>query len=464
MVRDVSSSNDPKSARAAAANAYVLTFPLMLVDAVRRSHPIGFHQFHLVTDDSASIAPGLADDDPRVIVSSAWVDLRHEPVVLRLPNTHGRYINLTLIDSMGEPVASLGSRTGEDAGADVALVGPNWRGELASGLRAKRVASEAWIVSRLHAHSALDHAEALEIAQRQRLALPRREGPVRSSLPSLEPAASPCLRQVAEITPALFFHRLGAILDRAPDAHRQAIKERISVFTGELDGPPPAATWSAPFAAALANGFADGLAAIRTAAVAGPRAAGSGWRMLAGSSRSAEPDALSRAARAYASLGAPMREDLLALACDRDETGHPLLGSQRYRLRFPRDGVPPVHDFWWLSVWPPAPLDHRHGIGDRNDLALEPDGSLEILIQTALPDPAHIMNWLPAPEGELSLLMRLYSPRDAALAETWRMPPVERIEAGRRPGRRPRHRARAETEGKPPTHDSRAELAWRSTP
>jgi len=465
VIRDVSSQNESKAARTAAANVYVHAFPLVLADVIRRAHPIGFHQFHILTHESGSLAPGLADDDPRVIVGSAWVDLRQEPVVLRVPNTHGRYINITLIDTIGEPVASLGSRTGEDAGADLALVGPKWRGELPSGLRAKRIGSEIiWVVSRLHAHSALDHTEAMWVAQRQCLAVPRRESKPGAALPNFQAPPTPCLRQVAEVAPAVFFHRLGTILDRAPETSRRRIKDQVSVFTDELGGPPPAA-WSDRFSEALTAGFADGLAAIRTAAAAAASVQTLGWRTLGGGSRETDTGALARAARAYACMGAPMREDLLSFLCDRDEAGRPLMGSHRYRIRFPPDGAPPVHDFWWLSAWPPASFDHRHGLGDRNDLALDPDGSLEILVQSAPPERTHIANWLPAPEGELSLNIRLYSPRDTALARTWRMPPVERLDVGRGTGRRPRLKSRADAAADPsPSKVSRAEIAWRITP
>lgn len=463
MVSDVSSPLESKVARTAAANVYVHAFPLLLADVVRRSHPIGFHQFHILTHESGSLAPGLADDDPRVIVGSAWVDLRQEPVVLRVPHTHGRYINITLIDTMGEPVASLGSRTGEDSGADLALVGPKWRGELPSGLRAKRAGSEiVWVVSRLHAHSALDHTDAMYIAQRQCLATPRRETKARPTLPNFQAPPIPCLRQVAEIPPPLFFHRLGTLLDRAPEVSRQRLKDQVSAFTEVLGGPPPPAGWSPGFAEILAAGFADGLAAIRrTANSAGTQ--NLGWRPVPGGPHDGDTSALARAARAYAGMGAPMREDLLTFLCDRDESGRPLLGSHRYRIRFPPEGAPPVHDFWWLSAWPPASFDHRHGIGDRNDLALEQDGSLEILAQSAPPERTHIANWLPAPEGEMSLTMRLYSPRDAALTRTWRMPPVERLDAGRGAARRPRPKGGTDAPGEP-NRISRATFAWRITP
>ncbi len=66
-----------------------------------------------------------------MIIASAWIDLTDGPMVLRLPPTQGAGFDLTLIDTAGEPFASLGSRTtATTAGVDVAVVGPRWSGDI----------------------------------------------------------------------------------------------------------------------------------------------------------------------------------------------------------------------------------------------------------------------------------------------------------------------------------------------
>ena len=58
--------------------------------------------------------------------------------------------------------------------------------------------------------------------------------------------------------------------------------------------------------------------------------------------------------------------------------------------------MPPVEGFWWLSTKPAAPDDRRHGLGDRSDLTLNPDGSLDLIVQSKPPAVAQI------PEPRLS--------------------------------------------------------------
>jgi hypothetical protein len=462
---------EPDAIRAAAADIFVECFPLLLADAIRRAHPLSFHQFLLVRQDGESLAPGLAEDDVRVVVTSAWIDLSQQPVVVRLPHTEGRYLNLTLFDTAGEPFASVGSRTGDDAGVDLALVGPNWRGELPSGLHAKRAPSELiWGVSRIHAHSILDRPATVALAKRQCLAtLPPAIDQPRTNASTLDSPSTPSLRQVAEVAPATLFHRLDGILDRAPVHDHGALRARISALRAKFDGPPPPSAWTSEFHHALAHGFADGMDAIQTAAQTSSESERMGWPTVPSEAHNSPVNALARAARAYTSAGAPLREDLLILVCERDESGHRLSGSHRYRIHFSKDAVPPVRAFWWLSARPPAGHEQQHGLGSYSDLELNPDGSFDIILQRDPPSADLIPNWLANPEGHFSLIMRLYTPRPAALQGGWRMPPVERIDTGSTGGhgrrvRRWRTPPQPPFTARPPDELEASTLAWRTMP
>lgn len=447
------------SPQEAAAAIFVLCFPLLIMDAVRRAHPMASSRFHLVAADCASLAPGLIEDDPRTVVSSAWIDLSDGPVAVRLPHTRGRHFSFTVTDTAGEPFVSLGSRTGDDAGLDLVLAGPNWRGEVRPGFKAKRSPSDAcWAVSRIHAHSMLDRTEAVAIAKRQCL-LAMNQGTERrwTNDVVLDPLPASYLWQVMEIPPELFFHRLDAILERAPAAFQRSHGAALAALRSFLNGPPPSSAWTSKVRDELARGMDDGLAAIRAAVDRLLVNQGVGWRRLVAIEEQPK-SALDAAARAYVDLGAPPSEDLLTLICDRDETGKVLWGPNPYGIAFPPDALPPVQGFWRLYARPAASAVRR-GVSSRNDLLLNADGSLDLLIQQPPPDAAEVANWLPAPGGELSLVMRLYSPQPAALSGAWRMPPVQRIEPGS--GDRRRDRAGAPLRTGPSGGLQSTPLMWR---
>jgi hypothetical protein len=203
----------------------------------------------------------------------------------------------------------------------------------------------------------------------------------------------------------------------------------VNALLEKLGGPPDATRWSTEFAQALSLGFADAVARITAAAETLRDGEGHGWRAGAETSVGAQPTALERAALAFTRTGAPLAEDVLSLSCDQDSAGRPLSGAGLYRVNFAKDALPPVAAFWWLSAHPTAPHDHRHGIGDRCELALNADGSLDLVIQHRAPRVAQIPNWLPTPESGFSLTMHLYWPRPVALEGAWRMPPVQRLDS-----------------------------------
>jgi len=435
-------SNEPEigsvEARQLAADVFVMGFPLVLMDTVRRAHPIEFNRILLLADNSLALAPGLADEGVRAVRTSAWIDVSERPVVMHLPHMHGRYFSLTLMDASGEPFTSLGSRTGDDTGCDLAIAGQRWRGELTGTLKAKRSPSDlVWAVTRITANSASDRAETEALAGRQCI-VPLREpsegGPSadQGQMRLLEPPASASVQQVIDMTPQTFSHRLNLLVERAAlgsqDARGQAIRTRLAALN-DLGRPLEA---DSDLSRILARGFSDGAAAIRAGAELASQPGASGWRTFGAAPNVGGP--LARAVRAYLDLGGPAPEDVLSLICDEDEAGREFSGAERYRIHFPRGATPPVEAFWSLFVAPRGarggPGGPRRGISDRNDLTSNPDGSLDLIIQHDIPGGVQLMNWLPAPAGAFTLNMRLHWPRPPAISGAWRMPAVERLGSG----------------------------------
>jgi hypothetical protein len=93
---------------------------------------------------------------------------------------------------------------------------------------------------------------------------------------------------------------------------------------------------------------------------------------------------------------------------------------------------PPARYFWSLTVYDknfflvPHPI-HRYEISSHTaGLRYNPDGSLDIYLQSDNPA-GHASNWLPAPTaGQFQVTFRLYGPEPAALGRTYVYPPSER--------------------------------------
>ena len=112
--------------------------------------------------------------------------------------------------------------------------------------------------------------------------------------------------------------------------------------------------------------------------------------------------------------------------------GQVLDGRRKWLLRFPAGQLPPVSQFWSITMYKlPERLlvenpIQRYSIGDRTQgLKRGADGSLEIYLQHENPGPAKVSNWLPAPAGPFFFVGRLYGPGPSALSGQWQLPALQ---------------------------------------
>ena len=125
-----------------------------------------------------------------------------------------------------------------------------------------------------------------------------------------------------------------------------------------------------------------------------------------------------------------------------DSESNALDGSEHaYTLTFAAGQFPPVNAFWSITMYDSkAQLLVENPIGRYlinspmlPSLKNNPDGSLTIYIQNKSPGADRQSNWLPAPNGPIYLVMRLYWPRTTAPsilppgAGSWKPPGVKRV-------------------------------------
>jgi hypothetical protein len=147
-------------------------------------------------------------------------------------------------------------------------------------------------------------------------------------------------------------------------------------------------------------------------------------------------DYLQRARLAGETLGTqvPAQAVYFCASRARSVTTTPLAGIRSYRIRFPADGLPPhgSDGFWSITLYNAAeflvanPID-RYSIGDETPgLALGADGSLTIVASASRPGETDV-NWLPAPSGAFSLVLRVYDPTPQVLDGSWSAPVIRAI-------------------------------------
>ena len=112
-----------------------------------------------------------------------------------------------------------------------------------------------------------------------------------------------------------------------------------------------------------------------------------------------------------------------------DGSGQRLNGANKYVLHFEKGKLPPVNGFWSLTMYNAeyffvANQLNRYTLSQRNNFNLNPDGSVDLYLEHETPVENLQPNWLPAPEGNFNLILRMYWPKEAVLNGSWEPPAV----------------------------------------
>jgi hypothetical protein len=149
-------------------------------------------------------------------------------------------------------------------------------------------------------------------------------------------------------------------------------------------------------------------------------------------------DYLQRALIAAFGWPANLPEDAVYPYAEQDSIGQKLSGANKYTLTFPRGQTPPVEGFWSITMYIddgglwfyPNPLN-KFTVSPRNNLVYNDDGSLSLYFQHESPGREKEANWLPAPDGPFTLMLRMYWPKETPPSilppgkGTWKPPAVK---------------------------------------
>lgn len=369
--------------------------------------------------DTAIITPN--SDTP---YSMLWLDLRAEPMVISVPAVDPkRYYAVQLNDGNTFNYGYIGNRaTGSEAG-DYLVVGPGWQGQTPSGIKKVFRSSTAFSLAifRTQLFNAADMPNVEKVQSGYKAQ------PLSAYLKQPAPAAPPAVEWPKidkDLVKTQFFEYLDFALQFAPAGPEEGpIRAKLASI-----GVGPGKKFnfkdlSLEHKAAIALGMKEGEKKVEQA-VAGMGKNINGWRIGSdfGDRAFFNGNWMLRAAAAKAGIYGNDAAEAMYPMIKTLADGTELDGSKhKYTLTFAKGQYPPVNAFWSVTMYDGKtqlliknPIN-RYLINSPmlSGMKKNKDGSLTLYIQKDSPGKARESNWLPAPDGPIYLVMRLYWPRTA---------------------------------------------------
>lgn len=418
--------------QAIAKEAYLYAFAMMesyrtwygqAVDTESPTYVGGFNRFRHYAQAFTPANRDVVTPNNDTPYSWSALDLRAEPIVVSVPKVTGnRYYVLQFVDLFTFNMAYVGSRTTGNGAGNYLVVGPQWKGKIPKGF--KRVfRSETQILgvlgrTQLNGADDVDAVKAIQAGYKLT--------PLSAFLGKPAPPAPPALDfppyDKARASSHDFITYLNFFLSLAlpPHPSEVALRKRF-----ETIGIGPGREWDASKVdpdtlAAIDAGVAQAQTELKSAIDRTHSSNG-----LFGSRKALGQNYLNRDVAAAMGL----------YGNDLDEAWYGGIvgdGTKPAKLHFAKGQLPPARFFWSVTLYtlPDRFLYEnvidRYSIGDRTkDLKYDAEGGLTIYVGHASPGTDKESNWLPAPAGPYSMVVRVYGPSKAAISGQWKLPPLE---------------------------------------
>jgi len=373
------------------------------------------------------------------IYSTAWLDLRSEPVVVMLPAVSDRYYSLQLVDIYTHNFAYAGTRVTGTAATNVLVAGPYWKGDIPSSIDDvfRSEGNFVYCVMRTAVNSELQgDLDKVQKIQQQYL-LQTLSGYCDTAAPEKisHEDFPPFDQTVADSAGFIgYFNFLLGQLRIHPS--EEELIQSFSVIGVGPDLPFDISDLTEPVREAVESAILEARQEIYHPGTA-MGSITDGWSLpgrIFGNRERMQGRYLIRAAAAHLGLYGNDLEEAYYPSCFFDSDGEPLDASRHnYVLIFSEEQLPPVDPkgFWSITMYDADqfmvqnPL-HRYSIGDRSDLEYGEDGSLVLYLQHQSPGEAKESNWLPAPDGKFTMTLRIYIPSPAGLDPLYCPPAVNK--------------------------------------
>lgn len=430
----------PDEAKQIAQEAYVYAFPIVqnYLSIYQFALDPGGKQYKGPVNHVNNVARVFTPADTGVITPNSdtpysflIMDLRAEPMVVTLPAIDkDRYYSLQLVDLYTNNVGYVGTRTDGNAGGNFLIAGPGWNHDTPRGIqRVVHIDTSlmfAQFRTQLFNPTDIDKVKEIQSGYKAQ--------PLSTYLHQTPPNPAPKLDyppiDSATFQPQ-FWQYTNFLLQFCPtlpsEAALRAKFERIGI---KAIAPWPPADLPKDVVAAVQSGADEARKALDADAMKLTTSVG-----LFGTPQEMAGKYRARALGALAGIYGNSPEEAVYPSYLTDPSGQPFDTSKfNYTLTFPPGQLPPVKAFWSVTMYDMRtrllvenPLN-RYLINSTTlpQLKKNADGGITLYLQHQSPGSDLESNWLPAPNGPMGVVLRLYLPDAQALNGTWVAPPIQK--------------------------------------
>jgi hypothetical protein len=398
--------------------------------------PVGYNQMltnYIKPDQTFIVCP-----NQDVAYGAGFTALDKEPEVIQVPDFGDRFYVYAMYDQRTDEIGRIGKQYGTKPGFYM-IVGPNWNGEPPKGITAVVRSSTdlVFVVPRIFKDATLEDTKAVQLVIDQVVMYPlsKFDGTMKTKdysksphFPAPKPPPNAPKGESKWVNPATYYEELPVVMKEVPPLPGE------EALYGWIKSVWDAAETNPDTKKALVESFV-----AADAELVGPlfqfqyngRSVSNGWTVPANAAEWGT-DYLNRTAISKSSMYQNTAAETQYNLREFDSEGKPLDGHNSYTVTFAKGQVPPVKGFWSLTMYNaekffyPNPLN-RFSLGTKNKtLKYAADGSLTLYLGNKSPGKENEPNWIPAPAGRFSLIMRLYWPDTSVLEGKWLPPEVKK--------------------------------------
>jgi len=432
-----------------AIDAYIYGYPLVTFDMVRQQQtnvavPDAEHapmgqlikmRNYPAVDNHCCAAPN-AD----TLYTMVWLDVSSEPWVLSIPDMGERYYIVPLLDGYSEVFKVASPATTGSKAQTYAITGPGWSGQLPQGVtQVSSPTGMVWVLGRIYCTGTPEDYAAVHALQDKFSVVPlssygKPYTPVAGPVNAKFDMKTAIRKQVDALDVDTYFNYLARLMKTNPptaqDAPIVAQMAKIGLVPGQDFDPSKLAFVDRELIKAVPK-----VALLKMLEHLKTQKTTNGWLYFTAGVGNFGTNYLLRGMGNALGPGWNRPQDAVYPLSEKDGDGDDYNGSSHsYVMHFDKGALPPVKAFWSLTMYDtdfffvPNAIN-RYNLSQRTQFLTNADGSIDLYLQADSPGKNKEANWLPAPKGKFTLVLRLYWPTDAPpsiLDGTWKPPAVKR--------------------------------------